>query len=50
MLKYQNTIDLSKEELQDYIINIIVNYYKKENEKLEKTIKNLMNEKRSLKW
>ena len=49
MLKYQNTIDLSKEELQDYIINIIINYYKKENEKLEKTIKNLMKEKRNLK-
>ena len=49
MLKYQNTIDLSKEDLQDCIISIIINYYIEENKRLEKTIKNLMNEKRSLK-
>ena len=46
MLKYQNTIDLSKEDLQDCIISIIVNYYKEENKQLKETIKNLMNEKR----
>lgn len=38
--------DLTKEQLQDYIINIIVNYYVNENKKLKETIKNLLNEKR----
>ena len=45
MIKYQNTIDISKEDLQDYIINIIVSYYIEENKKLKQTIKNLMKEK-----
>ena len=44
MIKYQNTIDISKEDLQDYIINIIVSYYIDENKKLKETIKNLMKE------
>lgn len=44
MIKYQNTIDISKEDLQDYIIRIIVNYYIDENKKLKETIKNLMKE------
>ena len=38
--------DLTKEQLQDYIINIIVEYYVNENKKLKETIKNLLNEKR----
>ena len=38
--------DLTKEQLQDYIINIIVDYYVNENKKLKETIKNLLNEKR----
>lgn len=46
MIRYENTIDLSKEDLQDYIIRIIVNYYIEENKKLRETIKNLINEKR----
>ena len=46
MIRYQNTIDLSKEDLQDYIIRIIVNYYIEENKKLKETIKNLINERR----
>lgn len=44
MIRYQNTIDISKEDLQDYIINIIVSYYIDENKKLKQTIKNLMKE------
>ena len=46
MIRYQNTIDISKEDLQDYIISLIVNYYIEENKKLKETIKNLINEKR----
>lgn len=46
MIRYENTIDLSKEDLQDYIIRIIINYYIEENKKLRETIKNLINEKR----
>lgn len=42
MIRYQNTIDISKEDLQDYIISLIVNYYVEENKKLKQTIKNLM--------
>lgn len=38
--------DLDKRDLQDYIINIIVDYYVNENKKLKETIKNLLNEKR----
>lgn len=38
--------DLNKEELQDYIINIIVSYYVNENKKLKETIKSLLKEKR----
>ena len=40
---------MTKEQLQDYIINIIVTYYVNENEKLKETIKSLMKEKRKLK-
>lgn len=47
MIKYENTIDITKEQLQDYIITLIVNYYVTENEKLKETIKNLMKEKRN---
>ena len=39
--------DMTKEQLQDYIITLIVNYYVTENEKLKETIKNLMKEKRN---
>ena len=46
MIRYQNTRDISKEDLQDYIISLIVNYYIEENKKLTETIKNLINEKR----
>jgi len=42
--------DMTKEQLQDYIITLIVNYYVTENEKLKETIKNLMKEKRNWKW
>lgn len=41
--------DMTKEQLQDYIITLIVNYYVTENEKLKETIKSLMKEKRKLK-
>lgn len=44
---YNNDIDMTKEQLQDYIITLIVNYYVAENEKLKETIKNLMKEKRN---
>ena len=43
------TDDLNKEELQDYIINIIVSYYVDENKKLKETIKSLLKEKRKSK-
>ena len=40
--------DMTKEQLQDYIITLIVNYYVTENEKLKETIKSLMKEKRNI--
>ena len=46
MIKYEGTIDMTKEQLQDYIINIIVAYYVEENERLKRTIKSLLKEKR----
>ena len=49
MIKYEGTIDMTKEELQDYIINIIVTYYIEENERLKRTIKSLLKEKRKSK-
>ena len=44
---YNTDIDMTKEQLQDYIITLIVNYYVTENEKLKETIKSLMKEKRN---
>lgn len=43
---YNKDLDITKEQLQDYIINIIVDYYVNENKKLKETIKSLMKEKR----
>ncbi len=47
--KYQGSIDLTKEQLQDYIISVIVDNIVTENEKLKETIKSLMEEKRKRK-
>lgn len=49
MIRYQGSIDLTKEQLQDYIISVIVENIINENKKLKETIKSLTKEKRKLK-